>query len=187
MALYAAVLDANVLVPSALTDTLLRLAEHGFYRPVWSARILDEVRETVISIRPGGEAGINRRLDAMDSSFEDASVTGWEPVCAGLDLPDEDDRHVLAAAIAGRADCIVTANLKDFPASVLDAHGVEARHPDEFLLDQLALYPRRALDLLEEQASAMKRPPTDLAGLLFSLERAGVPLFVEEARRQLYA
>src|SRR4051812_41712964 len=99
--MYAAVLDACVLVPNALCDTILRMAEAGFFRPLWSARILNEVREAVLRIHPEIPYGrINRRLLAMDAAFDDASVSGWEAVTAGLDLPDPDDRHVLAAAIA---------------------------------------------------------------------------------------
>lgn len=182
--MYAAVLDACVLVPSALCDTLLRMAEAGFFRPLWSARILDEVHDAVLRVHPElPEDRIRRRLQAMDSAFEDASVTGWEAVAAGLDLPDPDDRHVLAAAIAGGGQAIVTFNLKDFPDASLGSTDVEARHPDEFLLDQLDLRPSIALEVMQQQAADMANPPSDLAGLLSRLERCGVPGFVEAVRR----
>jgi predicted nucleic acid-binding protein len=182
--MYAAVLDACVLVPSALCDTLLRMAEAGFFRPLWSSRILDEVLDAVLRVRPEiPEDRIRRRLHAMDSAFDDASVIGWEAVTAGLDLPDPDDRHVLAAAIAGGGQAIVTFNLKDFPEAALSATGVEARHPDEFLLDQLDLRPSVALEVMQRQAADMAKPPSDLAGLLSRLERCGVPGFVEAVRR----
>jgi len=61
-------------------------------------------------------------------------VTGYEDLIPGLHLPDPGDRHVLAAAIRGRADVIVTMNLKDFPDAVLNSFGIEAQHPDEFIL-----------------------------------------------------
>jgi hypothetical protein len=100
--MYAAMLDACVLVPNALCDSLLRFAEAGFYRPLWSDRVLDEVFYAVCRIHPDIDPPqIRRRLDAMATAFTDANVTGWEAVAAGLDLPDPDDRHVLAAAIAG--------------------------------------------------------------------------------------
>jgi hypothetical protein len=106
--LYAALLDSCVLVPNALCDSLLRFAEAGFYRPLWSQRILDEVFGAVCTIHPEIEPSrIRRRLDAMSSAFADADVVGWEPIAAGLDLPDPDDRHVLAAAIAGGAQSLV--------------------------------------------------------------------------------
>jgi hypothetical protein len=85
---YAAVLDACVLVPTALCDTLLRLAEDGFFRPLWSQRILREVEDAVLRIRPSvTEQAVRRRTEQMDGAFVDASVEGWEQVAAGLDLP----------------------------------------------------------------------------------------------------
>lgn len=182
--MYAAVLDACVLVPSALCDTLLRLAEASFYRPLWSDRILTEVEDALLAIRPDlGEERIRRRTGLMARTFEDALVPGWEAVSAGLDLPDPDDRHVLAAAITGGAQAIVTFNLKDFPASALESRAIESRHPDEFLLDQLDLMPSRLLETLVEQAADLHHPPSDLAGVLNALERCGVPNFVEAVRR----
>lgn len=181
---YAVVLDANVLVPTALCDTLLRLAEDGFYRPLWSERILLEVEETVLALYPEIDwSRVRRRTELMSSTFEDATVTGWEEVSAGLELPDPDDRHVLAAAIVGGAQAIVTANLKDFPVGQLGPRAIEARHPDEFLLDQLDLFPSRVLEVLSEQAADLSNPPLDLAGLLNNLERCNVRNFVEAVRR----
>jgi predicted nucleic acid-binding protein len=181
---YAAVLDANVLVPNALCDLLLRLAADGFYRPLWSQQILKEVEYAILRVHPDLEpARVIRRIDAMQTAFLDANVDGWEQVAAGLDLPDDDDRHVLAAAIAGGAQAIVTFNGKDFPEERLAPRGIEARHPDEFLLDQLDLSPSRLLEVLAEQASDLSRPATDLAGLLNNLARCNVPSFVEAARR----
>lgn len=182
--MYAAVLDANVLVPSALCDTLLRLAADGFYRPLWSSQILAEVEHAILRIRPDlNPAQVAHRTNAMRAAFLDANVQGWEEVTAGLDLPDPDDRHVLAAAIAGGAQAIVTFNGKDFPAERLAPRGIEARNPDEFLLDQLDLAPSSMLDVLVNQAADLANPPMDLAGLLNNLARCNVPNFVEAARR----
>lgn len=182
--MYAALLDSCVLVPNALCDSLLRFAEAGFYRPLWSERILDEVFGAVCAIHPEIDPTmVRRRLDAMSAAFADADVIGWEPIAAGLDLPDPDDRHVLAAAIAGSAQSLVTFNLKDFPVEPLTPTGIEARHPDEFLLDQLDLFPSVALEVLINQAADMHNPPSDLAGLLNRLERCGVPDFAEAVRR----
>src|SRR5262249_2002473 len=98
--MYAAVLDANVLVPSALRDTVLRLGAGGFYRPLWSGQILKEVEHAVLRVAHNADPErVARLIDAMDTSFTDARVEGWEAVSAGLDLPDPEDRHVLAAAI----------------------------------------------------------------------------------------
>jgi len=101
---YTALLDANVLVPYTLTDVLLRLAETGFYRPLWSAEVLGETERTLAHMYPGVDSAKFRdRLAAMDRSFTDASVTGWEPLVESFDLPDPGDRHVVAAAVVGGA------------------------------------------------------------------------------------
>jgi hypothetical protein len=73
----------------------------------------------------------------MREAFDDSLITGWEDLEGGLSLPDEDDRHVVAAAIKGSAQAIITANLADFPAAALGPLGLESVHPDNFLLDQL--------------------------------------------------
>ncbi len=182
---YVAVLDACVLVPVALADTLLRVAEKGLYRPLWSDRILTEAQEAVQEIHPGID--VHKRFTDMRETFDDALVTGWEALEAGIILPDEDDRHVVAAAIRAGAQAIVTANVDDFPAAALGPLGLEAVHPDAFLLDQLDLSPPTVLQVIREQAAHTKRPPLtpqDLAGLL---GRAGVPGFADEVLRLMAA
>lgn len=112
---FSALLDANVLVPNALRDTLLRVAEADFYRPLWSQGILAETRRTILRLRPSVDP---ERLDAMfacmNEAFSDALVAGYESLVEGM-TNDMGDRHVLAAAVAGRADVIVTNNVKHFP------------------------------------------------------------------------
>jgi PIN domain len=147
---YTAVLDACVLVPIALADTLLRVAERGLYRPLWSDRILGEAQAAIEEIHPGIAAA--ERFASMREAFDDAFVAGWEELEPGL--PDEDDRHVLAAAVRGGAQCIITANAKDFPAAALEPIGLEAVHPDDFLLDQVDLSPATSC------RSSASRPPT---------------------------
>lgn len=186
MAGYGAMLDACVLVPIVLADTLLRVAEADLYRPLWSAAILREACQAVVAVRPDiAPESIARRFAAMDETFEDALVTGWEPLVGGIDLPDAADRHVVAAAIRGDAQCIVTANRKDFPASALDPYGLVTVHPDAFLLNQLDLSPTVVIDALRDQAKATEAPPLDLADVLARLSRAGVPEFADEVRRHV--
>ncbi|MBT2518286.1 PIN domain-containing protein [Streptomyces sp. ISL-90] len=116
MAGFGALLDACVLVPVALADILLRVAEFDVYRPLWSDKILEEVRAAVLEIHPEmAPSRVDARLHSMNEAFSDACVQGWEPLMEGLVMPDYNDRHVVAAAVRGRAELIVTANLKDFP------------------------------------------------------------------------
>ena len=130
MARFSAVLDACVLVPIAQADTLLYMADAGLYRPLWSTRILEETIRALETIHPDmKEAGAARRRAAvMNEAFDDACVEGWEELLGAISLPDENDRHVVAAAIQGRADLIVTANLKDFPTEVLGRFNLETQH-----------------------------------------------------------
>ena len=97
---YTAVLDACVLVPIALADTLLRVAEKGLYRPLWSGRILAEAQAATEEIHPGIDAG--RRFAQMRDAFGDALVTGWEEVEPAIRLADPDDRHVVAPPTRSR-------------------------------------------------------------------------------------
>jgi predicted nucleic acid-binding protein len=180
---YSVVLDACVLFPNVLRDTMLTLAEAELFRPLWSEAILDEVRRNVIAKRKVDPALFDRTLELMNTSFDGVIVDDWQRIVAGLDLPDPDDRHVLAAAITGGAQAVVTFNLADFPAKQLEPHHVDAVHPDTFLLDQLDLAPARVLNALAKQARRFRKPAMDLSGLLARLERCDVPEFAEEVRR----
>lgn len=188
MARFAAVLDACVMVPIAVSDTLLRLADRELYRPVWTERILDEARRAIRHVHPAMDpARIDARFRAMNAAFDDACVTGWEPLVAGLVLPDPDDRHVVAAALRAGAGLIVTANLKDFPDDVLEPLGLHALSPDAFLLDQLDLDPEGTVDIVVQQAADQRRPHVTAEQVLRSLAKAGVPEFADRAAALLDA
>lgn len=187
MAKFSALLDACTLVPISLADTFLSLAEAGLYRPLWSDRILEETQLAVKRIRPGlSPESVERRIAVMRDFFEDANITDWEVLESVVALPDPDDAHVLAAAIQGRADVIVTFNVKDFPHDELQRFGIDVQTPDEFLLNQLDLDPDEVLDCLARQAHALRYPPVQLKELLGSLERLNLPGFTSEARRHLW-
>lgn len=129
------VYDANVLYPSTLRDVLIRVGLTRLVRPKWTNRILDEVFRNLRANRPDldpARLGRTRRL--MNDAIRDVTVTGYEHLIDQLDLPDPDDRHILAAAIHADAQVIVTRNLRDFPTDRLIRWGVEAQHPDDFLV-----------------------------------------------------
>lgn len=185
MARFTALLDACVLVPVAPVDTILRMAERGAFRPVWSQRIIDEAQSALMRIHPTlAPSRIESRFSSMNEAFDDALISGWEPLVVGLELPDPNDRHVLAAAIAGRADVIVTHNLKDFPASVLEPFGIQAVSLDDFLLDQFDLSPRGCVQVLEDQAAAKRNPPVDVVQLIEQLGKQGAPQFASTILRE---
>jgi hypothetical protein len=120
----------------------------------------------------------------MSRSFPDALVTGYESLIDGMTNHPK-DRHVLAAAVRANAEVLVTFNLTDFPGPALKPYDVDAVHPDEFLLDQLDLYPGVTVEVLRQQAASYRREPTTTSGILMLLERTGVPRFVAEVRRHL--
>lgn len=185
MARFSVLLDACVLVPIALTDTLLRSADAGLFRPLWSERIIEEMVSAIEKARPDLPAGSARkRAASMDRAFDDACVIGWEELVDGIMLPDVDDRHVVAAAQRGRADLIVTSNLSDFPPAELAKLEIEVQHPDEFLLNQLDLAPDLLISVLSEQAKATRNPAITFENLLEKLARSGVPNFAAEAAKQ---
>ncbi|MGO9880865.1 MAG: PIN domain-containing protein [Acidimicrobiales bacterium] len=139
---FTALYDANVLHPASLRDLLIRLGQTGLFRPRRTEQILDETIESILRRRPDLDAGNLARTRAlMCEAVVDCLVTGYEPLIDGLELPDPDDRHVLAAAIRCGAEVIVTLNLKDFPASVLEPFNIEAQTPVVSVLHVVDLAP----------------------------------------------
>ena len=110
----------------------------------------------------------------MDRHAEGALVTNYEDLIPRLCLPDADDRHVLAAAIRGRASVIVTMNLRDFPAVVLAPFGIEARHPDEFVTSLLEIAPELVAMAAENHRQSLKNPPVGVNQYLETLTRQGL-------------
>jgi len=118
----------------------------------------------------------------MDMSTRDSLVTGYEHLIASLNLPDPDDRHVLAAAIVGRCDVIVTHNLKDFPNELLAAYGIEAQHPDEFLSNHLNLAPGIFCSSVQKVRRRLKNPPYSVDQYLENLIQCGLVATVAELK-----
>ena len=122
-----ALYDANVLYPAPLRDLLMHLALTDLFRAKWSEQIHEEWIRNVLKSRADlTKAQLERTRQLMNENVRDCLVAGYEALIPALSLPDPDDRHVLAAAIQGQANVIVTYNLKDFLPGVLSEHGVEA-------------------------------------------------------------
>lgn len=183
--MFVAFLDACALVPVSLADTLLGAAERGLFRPLWSEDVLGEAERAVKRVHPElSPSRVARRFRVMRQAFPDSSVAGYEAMASGLELPDPDDRHVAAAAALGRADVLVTFNVRDFPAVAMP-DGVEVVHPDEFLLAQVDLHDSECVEVLRQQAASLLRPPVDVHDVLISLGRAGVPKFAHTMSQML--
>lgn len=168
--------DACVLYPAPLRDLLLRIAVTGVVRARWSEHILDECFRSILEQRPELEPGaLTRTRTLMNRAVPDCIVEGFEELIEGLSLPDADDRHVLAAAIRAGAQTIVTFNLRDFPREKLAPFGIEAVHPDDFVVDIIELAPGLAATVVMEQAAALRSPPRSVGELLDTLRDQGVP------------
>ncbi|MBK0035125.1 hypothetical protein IBT47_22815 [Erwinia sp. S43] len=115
----------------------------------------------------------------MNQAIPDAMVTGYENLIGSINLPDPDDRHVVAAAVRCNAEVIVTLNLKDFPASRMVEFDIESLHPDEFISDLFDLNHALALQAVAEQRMSMRKPPVNVEEYLTALLRQGLPMTIK--------
>ncbi|MCF3960426.1 PIN domain-containing protein [Streptomyces fuscigenes] len=163
---------------------LFRVAQAGLVRAKWTEEILDEMFRNLKNNRPDLDAD---KLDVMRAkmrtSVRDWRVAGYEPIVASLELPDPGDRHVLAAAIRAKAQCIVTANLRDFPREALEPWNVEAVHPDDFLEARISEAPETVYGIIEKISNLCRRPPLSTADVIETLAKTQMPNSVEALRR----
>ena len=176
MSHFAAVLDANVLHVYPLTQVLMELAEARMFRPVWTAEIHAEWLQSVSVARPEiPREKLERRRDAMDTALPDACVSGYQKLVPSLELPDPDDRHVLAAAIRAKAQVIVTFNERDFPEAILAEFDICAQHPDTFLCHLIDLAPNVVRMRLANLVERLKNPAMTMDEFIAMLERLALP------------
>ncbi|MFG1814871.1 PIN domain-containing protein [Kribbella sp. NPDC049174] len=158
-----------------MRDLLIRVAQAGLVQARWTDQILDETFRNLTSNRPDLDPiKLGRTRELMNRAIRDVLITGYEPLIDVLDLPDPDDRHVLAAAIKGNAQLIVTENTKDFPEDKLSAWNVAAQTADEFVLDLIDLNRQAVYAQVQRMADSFQNPPSTLDDVLNSLEQVGV-------------
>jgi predicted nucleic acid-binding protein len=183
---YTAVLDACVLYPAPLRDVLLTLAVEGSYRARWTVEIQDEWMRNLLKKRNDLDcAKIRRTSELMNTAVEDALIENYEYLISSLQLPDPNDRHVLAAAIVGHADAIVTFNLKDFPNEAVAQHSVEILHPDDFLVAQYDLNQIGVLSTIKSCRTKLKNPCKSSVDYVATLEQQGLPQMCQILRSAL--
>jgi predicted nucleic acid-binding protein len=181
---FTVLYDACVLYPAPLRDLLMHLALTDLFRAKWTNAIHDEWMRSVLKDRPDLKPEqLARTRDLMNAHVRDCLVTGYETLTPTLTLPDPDDRHVLAAAIRASADAIITFNLSDFPDDVLSQFGIEAIHPDDFVMYQLDLAPNVVCAAAKRQRQSLKNPPKTVDEYLESLERLGLAQTVSSLRQ----
>jgi predicted nucleic acid-binding protein len=161
----------------------MHLAITDLFRAKWTDEIHDEWIRNVLKNRPDlTMERLHRTRDLMNSNVRDSLVLGYKDLISSLNLPDANDRHVLAAAICAGADVIVTYNLSDFPATTLEQYGIEAQHPDEFIIHLIDLAPSVICEAAKRQRMSLKNPQQSVEGLLAAYERQGLAQTVAELR-----
>jgi len=171
---FTAVLDANVLYPALVRDVLLSLAYAGLYRARWTAKITEEWSEHLIGRFPGKRVKIKATVRCMNEEFPEAIVECYEPLVDALDLPDPNDRHVLAAAVKDGAHLIVTENLREFPPEILVPLDIEARTADDFIVNTIQLHEAEAVAAIRDMRAKYEAPPVSANELISRLVKAGL-------------
>lgn len=175
MASFVVIYDACVLHPAPLRDLLIRIAVSGIVRARWSEQILREMSDSVLRNRPDLDpASLTRTKDLMCRAVPDCMISGFERLVPSITLPDAKDAHVVAAAIRAGAQAIVTFNLRDFPDHDLEGWNIEAKHPDEFVLDTIDLAPGLVVKCVTEQAADLKNPQQTAEEVLETLRNGGL-------------
>lgn len=183
---YTAVLDACVLYPAPLRDVVLSFAAAGVFAARWTRQIEREWIRNLGADRPELSAdALARTACLMAQAIEDCLIEDYDYLIDTLDLPDPDDRHVLAAAIVGHADAIVTFNLKDFPQPKVERHKLEILHPDDFLVAQYHLDQIQALRIIKAIRERLKHPPRTAEELVGTYEAQGLPQFSQLLRQAI--
>jgi predicted nucleic acid-binding protein len=181
---FIVVYDANVLYPNTLRDLLIRLAQlPHLVQAKWTDKILDEMLEALRKNRPDISVEKASRLrERMNAAVRDCLVPGYEPLIEVLDLPDPDDRHVLAAAIKVNAQLIVTWNRKHFPPDKLAPWDVRAKSPDDLVRDTMGIDPQAVWACVQQIVDSRTRRPVTVEDVLAELERDGLVASVAAMR-----
>ena len=162
-------LDACVLYPTVMREMLIGAARAGFYNPRWSPRILGEWAHAAARLGPEGAEVAQAEIAILEAAFPAGSVQNGVQAERGLWLPDADDVHVLAAAVAGSCDGIVTVNAKDFPRNILGDEGLFRSDPDGLLCRFLDEDPDRLRPVAQavlDQANRLAPAPFTIRSLM---------------------
>lgn len=162
-------LDTCVLYPTVMREVLLAVAARGLFEPLWSERILGEWVRAAAKLGPEGLVQAESEVAMVRARWPGACVTPGKALLDRLWLPDANDVHVLAAAIAGHADVVLTENAKDFPRNILAEEGLSRADPDAFLIGLYASAPELVADAVAQvhaTANRLSDRPWDLRKLL---------------------
>jgi predicted nucleic acid-binding protein len=168
--------DACVLYPATLRDLLIELAVSRLFLAHWTDTIHNEWTHNLLERRTDLNATqLERTRKLMDNAVPGSLISGYEPIIPSLNLPDPNDRHVLAAAIHAHARGIVTFNLKDFPATHLEPYNMQAVHPDEFVTHWFMQNPNRVVQAIRATRTRLRNPARTVNEHLERLITQGLP------------
>lgn len=183
MAVFPVVLDANVLYGVLTTDILLTTAGRRLYRAHWTEAILDEAKRNVLAKRPDlNPSAVGRRFAAMQRAMPEAMLDGPAEQLVEAMTNDAGDRHVLAAAVAAKAEVIVTENTRHFPAEACEPYGIQTRTLDEFITDLVSLNAADVWASIEEMTSRRTNPPLTIVEICNILD-GHIPTGLASLRR----
>lgn len=162
---YRVLLDACVLIPMPVADSLLRMAEAPrLYLPKWSQTVMDEVTRNLIAKWGLAPEKAYRREDELRRHFPEAWIDGFEPLIEAM-TNDPGDRHVLAAAVHSHSELIVTYNRRHFPAEAVRPWDIDIQGPSTFLRGLYDLDAGLFVSKLHEQAASIRAPLPDCCGV----------------------
>ncbi|WP_341223731.1 RSP_2648 family PIN domain-containing protein [Loktanella salsilacus] len=170
-------LDACVLYPTVMREVLIGCASAELFQPCWSPRILEEWARATVKLGPEAEVFARGEIATLTAQFPRASVTPDDGMLRRLWLPDADDIHVLAAAVAGHCDAILTMNAKDFPGNLLAEEDLFRADPDGFLLRLHDEAPQVVSDIAHKvlaEANRLSPEPWTIRALM---KKARLPRF----------
>ncbi|OSQ38430.1 PIN domain-containing protein [Thalassospira mesophila] len=171
---FTALIDACVLAGALKRNLLLSLAGAELFRPRWSGEILGEMEVAIAKIT-NGKADTAKQRSAMERAFPEACVSGYEIYIRSIELPDENDRHVLAAAVRTYAQVLVTDNLRDFPKDKTGPFGIEVKSPDEFIADTITLHMPTAFEAIRKMRERLNHPELTASEIILKVEAHGLP------------
>lgn len=176
-------IDANVLYPTVMREVVLGVARTGLFTPLWSPRILEEWARAAARLGPRGEARARGDIAMLRAAWPQAETGHARELETRLWLPDPGDVHVLAAAIAGSADAIMTMNARDFPRDILTREGLHRVDPDSYLQGCTAASP----ELVVPVAHAVLAEAQQLSGedwtMRALMKKARLPRFGKALER----
>ncbi len=170
-----AVLDACVLYNAPIRDILLSFSAEGLFTVKWSDMIQQEWLRNLLKNRPDlNKEQLNQTVFSMNAAFPYANVESFQDLIASIQLPDKDDRHVVACAIKSNAQLIVTFNVKDFPQELLDSYHLKVQTPDELISNILDINSTIACSAFDKMVKRLKNPEKSKQEVLTALEKCGL-------------